>query len=115
MAGSSTSGPQIATWESAPLGLKVTMEMGGAEIVRVWYKQPDGSDLKIFDSMYPLEQKSMVMRELTLNAEEFEQSLGILFASSHILIKLLGRFFQTKSFNPILSGGQLAYQWWCPF
>ena len=79
MAGSSTSGPKIATWESAPLGLKVTMEMGGAEIVRVWYKQPDGKDLKIYDSMYPLEQKSMVMRELTLNAEEFEQSLGIFF------------------------------------
>ena len=97
MSGSSTSGPKIATWQSETLGLKATMEMEGAEIVRVWYKQPDGSDLKIFDSMYPLEQKSMVLRELTLNAEEFEQSLGIfLFTSSQMVAKWSGLFFSTQ-------------------
>ena len=67
----------LATWESAPLGLKVTIEMDGAETLRIWWKQNDGRDLEIYNSYHPAEQKAKVMRELELNAAEFEECLGI--------------------------------------
>lgn len=72
-----TSEPRVATWESAPLGLKVTIEMDGAETLRIWWKQNDGRDLEIYNSYHPAEQKAKVMRELELNAAEFEECLGI--------------------------------------
>ena len=69
----------VVTFVSNLLGLKVKVELGGAERRQVFYKNNEGQEIMVYQSGDPSTWRPL--REIQLSAEEFERFLFIIIYS----------------------------------
>ena len=75
--------PRIVAFESRLLGIRCTMQLDGPELVKIYWKNNEGREMLVYSSDNA--ETIPCMREMQLNAEEFEQCLAFFWWNMYIL------------------------------